>query len=177
MQFKKRRAPGRRDEEVHVSVRQNRQNGCKGCDRTKNAWLATEIALGYKEGKGNGFNCKKHKQEAAVKDIYKCSAALNLLEISLKNTNDFAGEAGEGVGILSSITHTIKPSRSKYCCFSHCGASTIQKCFLLADNTLNIPMLSPTFKYISPDLSIGFSKFASLTSVFFAGILKIYDHS
>ena len=58
MQFKRRRAPGRRGEEVHVPVRQNRQKGCKGCDRTKNAWLAIEIALGYEEGKGNGFNYK-----------------------------------------------------------------------------------------------------------------------
>ena len=56
---------------------------------------------------------KTHTQEAAAKDICKCSAVLNLLEISLKNTSDFAGEAGEGVGVLSSITHTIKPSRSK----------------------------------------------------------------
>lgn len=47
----------------------------------------------------------------------------------------------------------------------------------MANNTINIQMICPTFKYISRTLVMGFNKFEGLTDIFFAGIFKIYDHS
>ena len=47
----------------------------------------------------------------------------------------------------------------------------------MADNTLNIRMLFPAFKYNSLALVMGFSKFVGPTGISFAGILTICEHS
>ena len=40
------------------------------------------------------LNAKKHTQEAAVKDVCRCPAVLNLRKKSLKSNCDSAGEIG-----------------------------------------------------------------------------------
>ena len=60
----RRQAPGRSDEEAQVHVRQSRQGIQERDTAIEHVWQVTETALGYEEGKNNGFKLHdfKHKK-------------------------------------------------------------------------------------------------------------------